>query len=67
MALIDELYKPEILLLCSGGHYTMGPVEAALSVSKFFKCAKVVIPMHFNTFPPVLPDTFPELRQTLLE
>jgi len=44
----------------------MGPVEAALSVSKFFKCAKVVVPMHFNTFPPLLADTYPELRQNLV-
>jgi L-ascorbate metabolism protein UlaG (beta-lactamase superfamily) len=65
MALIDELYKPEILLLCTGGHFTMGPIEAAHSVSRFFKSAKTVIPMHFNTFPPLLPDTFPEFQKNL--
>jgi L-ascorbate metabolism protein UlaG (beta-lactamase superfamily) len=67
MALINELYKPQILLLCTGGHFTMGPHEAAYSVCNFFKNAQVVIPMHFKTFPPLLPDTYPEFKQNLKE
>lgn len=67
MALIDELYKPEILLLAIGGHFTMGPIEAAYSVAKFFKSARCVIPMHFFTFPPLLPDTYPEFKAQLAE
>lgn len=65
MALIDELYKPEILLLCIGGHYTMGPVIAAFSVTEFLKSAKNVVPMHLKTFPPLLPDTYPEFSDCL--
>ena len=43
----------------------MGPVDASHAITKFFKSAKVVVPMHFKTFPPLLPDTFPELKEGL--
>ena len=49
MALIAELYKPEIAILPIGGHYTMGPHEAA-HAARLLK-VKQVIPMHFGTFP----------------
>lgn len=53
MALIHDLYKPEILLMnAGGGPYTQDPTTAALAVKKFFK-PKVVVPMHFGTFPPL--------------
>jgi L-ascorbate metabolism protein UlaG (beta-lactamase superfamily) len=57
MHLIDELYKPNYLLIPIGGNYTMGPEEAAYAAHHFFKHAHVVIPMHFGTFP-LLPGTF---------
>jgi L-ascorbate metabolism protein UlaG (beta-lactamase superfamily) len=34
-----------------GGHYTMGPREAALAVRLL--APQVVLPMHFGTFPPL--------------
>jgi L-ascorbate metabolism protein UlaG (beta-lactamase superfamily) len=49
MAIIHELYAPDIVMLPIGDHYTMGPREAAYAV-KLLK-AKIVIPMHFGTFP----------------
>jgi L-ascorbate metabolism protein UlaG (beta-lactamase superfamily) len=49
MALIAELYEPELALLPIGGHYTMDPHQAALA-ARLLK-AKKVIPMHFGTFP----------------
>ena len=49
MALIDELYQPNILLLPIEGQQTMGPEEAAFACSRFFKSAKWVIPMSFGT------------------
>jgi len=52
MELIDELYKPEVVMLPIGGHYTMGPREAALAV-KFLK-PEVVLPIHWGTFPPLI-------------
>ena len=51
MALIAELYSPELCFLPIGDLFTMGPVEAALAV-KLLK-PKTVIPMHYGTFPPL--------------
>lgn len=49
MAIIRELYAPDIAMLPIGDHYTMGPREAAYAC-KLLK-PKTVIPMHFATFP----------------
>ena len=49
MAIIRELYSPEIVMLPIGDHYTMGPREAAYAC-KLLK-PKILIPMHFGTFP----------------
>jgi L-ascorbate metabolism protein UlaG (beta-lactamase superfamily) len=51
MELIRKLYQPSVAMLPIGGHYTMGPVEAALAVR--FLSPKVVLPIHFGTFPPL--------------
>ncbi len=49
MALIQELYQPELALLPIGDHFTMGPREAA-KAAELLK-VKQVIPLHFGTFP----------------
>lgn len=49
MAIIRELYAPEIAMLPIGDHYTMGPREAAYACKLLQP--KYVIPMHFGTFP----------------
>ncbi len=59
MALIGELFRPDIALLPIGGWYTMDPRQAAkagqlLGVS-------TVIPMHYGTFP-ILAGTPEELK-----
>jgi L-ascorbate metabolism protein UlaG (beta-lactamase superfamily) len=51
MKLIRELYRPEGAMLPIGGHFTMGPREAALAVR--FLEPKLVLPLHFGTFPPL--------------
>ena len=51
MKLIQELYSPEVAMLPIGGHYTMGPKEAALAVRLLG--AKTILPLHFGTFPPL--------------
>jgi len=51
MKLIRELYQPEVVMLPIGGHFTMGPREAALAVR--FLEPRVVLPLHFGTFPPL--------------
>lgn len=49
MAIIRELYAPQICMLPIGDHYTMSPLEAAYAC-KLLK-PETVIPMHFGTFP----------------
>jgi L-ascorbate metabolism protein UlaG (beta-lactamase superfamily) len=51
MALIAELYRPDLVFLPIGDLYTMGPREAAVACRLLQ--AKTVIPMHFGTFPPL--------------
>lgn len=51
MELIRELYRPKVAMLPIGGHFTMGPKEAALAVR--FVAPEVVLPLHFGTFPPL--------------
>jgi L-ascorbate metabolism protein UlaG (beta-lactamase superfamily) len=51
MQLIHELYHPEVAILPIGGHFTMGPREAALAVRLLEP--KLVLPIHFGTFPPL--------------
>ena len=65
MALIRELYQPELAFLPIGDLYTMSPREAALAC-RLLQPAKV-IPMHFGTFPPLTgrPDQLAELIRDL--
>lgn len=51
MALIQELYHPNIVLLnVGGGPYTEDPRVAALAIKKYFQ-PDVIVPMHYGTFP----------------
>ena len=61
MALVGEIYKPDIALLPIGGHFTMDPVEAAKAVELIRP--KVAIPMHYGTFPVLYgkPEDFKKL------
>ncbi len=49
MALIQQLYQPELAFLPIGDHFTMGPHEAA-HAARLLK-VKRIIPMHYGTFP----------------
>ena len=51
MQLIRELYQPQVVMLPIGGHFTMGPNEAALA-TRFLE-PQLVLPLHFGTFPPL--------------
>jgi L-ascorbate metabolism protein UlaG (beta-lactamase superfamily) len=51
MKLIAELYAPKVAMLPIGGHFTMGPKEAALATR--YLQAEMVLPLHFGTFPPL--------------
>jgi L-ascorbate metabolism protein UlaG (beta-lactamase superfamily) len=62
MALIRELYEPSLAILPIGGHYTMGPTEAARAVELLG--VTEVLPVHYGTFP-ILAGTPAELRDAL--
>jgi L-ascorbate metabolism protein UlaG (beta-lactamase superfamily) len=49
MALIRDLYKPDVVILPVGGKYTMGAREAGYAA--FLLLPKYFLPIHFNTFP----------------
>ena len=68
MGLINELYRPQYVILPIGGLTTMGPDDAASSVMKYFSFAHTVIPMSYETtedFPG--PGKFEEFRVKLVE
>lgn len=62
MALIHELHQPELAFLPIGGHFTMGPRQAALAVELLG--VRHVAPIHYGTFP-ILAGTPEQLRAEL--
>lgn len=62
MALIGELYDPQVVMVPVGDRFTMGGRLAAEAVKRFLPRAKVVIPCHYGTFPIIeaTPDKFLE-------
>jgi L-ascorbate metabolism protein UlaG (beta-lactamase superfamily) len=50
MALISKFFKPDLALVCIGGHFTMDPERAAYAVRELIR-PKQVIPMHYGTYP----------------
>ena len=51
MALINRFFKPDLALVCIGGHFTMDPEHAAYRACANCIRPKQVIPMHYGTFP----------------
>jgi L-ascorbate metabolism protein UlaG (beta-lactamase superfamily) len=49
MALVSRFSKIDIMLVCIGDHFTMGPARAAEAVK--LVNPRSVIPMHYGTFP----------------
>ena len=59
MALVRDRWSPQIAVLPIGGHYTMGPRDAARAVDLLG--VGTVIPVHYGTFP-ILSGTPDDLR-----
>ncbi|HLI04535.1 MAG TPA: metal-dependent hydrolase [Terracidiphilus sp.] len=51
MSIIRDLYRPKVAILPIGGHFTMGPRQAALA-AKLLE-PEVILPIHFGTWPPL--------------
>ena len=49
MALVSRFHKIDVMLVCIGDHFTMGPDRAAEAVR--LVNPREVIPMHYGTFP----------------
>ncbi len=62
MKLIGEIYRPDIALLPVGGLFTMDTKLATIA-ARWIK-PKIVIPMHYNTWPPIEANP-EEMRQDL--
>jgi L-ascorbate metabolism protein UlaG (beta-lactamase superfamily) len=68
MALVSRFNKIDIMLVCIGDHFTMGPARAAEAVKLI--APETVIPMHYGTFPVLTgtPEAFDrELKQRNLK
>ena len=63
MALINRFYKPDLALVCIGGHFTMDPERAAYALRELIR-PKQVIPIHYGTYP-VINRTPAELKAAL--
>lgn len=50
MEWMADLHKPDIGILCAGGHFTMDMARAAYAAKRYFDF-KTVIPCHYRTFP----------------
>lgn len=56
MALIQEVYHPNIILLnVGGGPFTEDPATAAMAIRKYFT-PSIIVPMHYATFPGLATD-----------
>jgi L-ascorbate metabolism protein UlaG (beta-lactamase superfamily) len=49
MALVKRFHKIDVMLICIGDHFTMGPARAAEAVN--LVKPRMVVPMHYGTFP----------------
>ena len=52
---MGDLHKPDIGILCAGGHYTMDMARAAYAAKRYFNFS-TVIPCHYKTFPALAQD-----------
>ncbi|MCI2400509.1 metal-dependent hydrolase [Aliiroseovarius subalbicans] len=50
MEWMGDIHKPDIGILCAGGHFTMNMARAAYAAKRYFDF-KTVIPCHYRTFP----------------
>lgn len=66
MRIINDLWRPDLALMCIGDHFTMGPKSAAYAIAELMPELKTVIPMHYGTFP-ALSGTPEELERLLKE
>ena len=55
MEWMGDLHKPQIGILCAGGHFTMDMGRAAYAAKRYFNF-ETVIPCHYATFDALAQD-----------
>ncbi|MBX2806766.1 MAG: metal-dependent hydrolase [Hyphomicrobiales bacterium] len=55
MALVQELFEPDVGLVPIGDRFTMGAKQASIACKRYFKF-KTIVPMHYGTFPIIEQD-----------
>ncbi len=55
MAIIQEVFQPDVGCVPIGDRFTMGAKQAAMACKRYFKF-KTIIPIHYGTFPIIDPD-----------
>lgn len=50
MEWMGDYYKPDIGILCAGGHFTMDMAKVAYAARRYFNFS-TIIPCHYKTFP----------------
>jgi L-ascorbate metabolism protein UlaG (beta-lactamase superfamily) len=55
MALIHEVFAPDVGLVPIGDRFTMGAKTAAMACKRYFDF-KTIVPIHYGTFPIIDPD-----------
>jgi len=55
MAIIQEIFEPDVGCVPIGDRFTMGAKQAALACKRFFKF-KTIVPVHYGTFPMIDQD-----------
>ena len=63
LKLIGEYHKPDLVLMPVGGHFVLGPKEAALVTREYLK-PRFVIPIHYGTNP-VMTGTAAQYQEAL--
>jgi L-ascorbate metabolism protein UlaG (beta-lactamase superfamily) len=63
MAFINKFFKPDLALVCIGGHFTMDPEHAAYALRELIQ-PRQVIATHYGTYP-VINRTPAELKAAL--
>lgn len=63
MEVFQALHRPQIGILCAGGHFTMNMARAAYAAKRYFEF-ETVIPCHYRTFP-ALEQSAEALRSAL--
>lgn len=52
MKMIGDYYKPDLIMIPIGGHFTMDPKDAAVATRDHLR-PKYALPFHYGTFPPL--------------